>query len=185
MGVGPKAAKGYPMSHLVEKEGVELNQSALRLASSSSGDRIASGLGGDSCYHANFCRAAFQVLWKTRINAEGEYDDRPTLKRANKFDSFAGYVRSGMESQGVPDTSITDEDIMSVHDRLMGDFRKLRCYAALRQSLAPLLESLLILDRVTFLLESFECGGIVAAPVPLFDPSISPRSVAIVAHKTC
>lgn len=184
MGIGAKMAPGYPMSNLVGKEGVELNQSALRLASSSSGDRIASGLGGDSCYHANFCRAAFQVIWTGKINVEKKYGERPTLKRANKFDTFVGYVRSGMESQGVPASAITDEDIMSVHDCLMGDFRKLRCYAALRQSLAPLIESLLILDRVTFLLESFESGGIVAAPVALFDPSISPRSVAIVAHKT-
>lgn len=53
---------GFPMSSLVHNLGITLLPNALSLASSSSGERLAAGAGTDSCYHANFCRAVFQVI---------------------------------------------------------------------------------------------------------------------------
>lgn len=53
---------------------------------------------------------------------------------------------------GVPHSIITDGEIMSIHDRLMEDFRKLRCFAALRQSLAPLVESLVRMSPPTVII---------------------------------
>jgi len=58
-------------------------------------------------------------------------------------------------------------------------------FYALRAVLAPVIESYILLDRLLFLKEQGEVmgGSIAAELVPLFDPSISPRNMAIVAHR--
>lgn len=53
-------------------------------------------------------------------------------------------------------------------------------YWSLRAVFGPLLETLLLLDRLLFLQEH---DGIKASIVPLFEPSISPRNIAIIAQK--
>jgi hypothetical protein len=57
----------------------------------------------------------------------------------------------------------------------------MRRYAALRSSLAPLLESIIIMDRICYLHEAL--GEVHAEAEPLFDPVTSPRSIAITAFK--
>lgn len=58
----------------------------------------------------------------------------------------------------------------------------------LREVLAPLLESVILLDRLLFLQEPSEVSAGAPAEectlVPLFDPQISPRNVALVALRT-
>ena len=58
----------------------------------------------------------------------------------------------------------------------------------LREVLAPLLESVILLDRLLFLQEPPGVGAGAPAEdctlVPLFDPKISPRNVALVALRT-
>lgn len=53
---------------------------------------------------------------------------------------------------------------------------------ALRQALAMVVETLLLLDRAIYLHESLPAGSQVSLHV-LFDPLLSPRSTAIVAKK--
>jgi hypothetical protein len=50
---------------------------------------------------------------------------------------------------------------------------------ALQMAIADVIESLVLIDRVIYLHEMGAKAGI----VPLFDPSISPRNMAIVAVK--
>jgi len=49
---------------------------------------------------------------------------------------------------------------------------------ALRRALAPVVENLVLLDRLLFLKES---GLVNSALVPLFDPAISPRCLGLFA----
>lgn len=54
-------------------------------------------------------------------------------------------------------------------------------YWSLRAALGPLLETLILLDRLLFLQE--QGSALEAYLLPIFDPSISPRNVAIIAKK--
>lgn len=55
-------------------------------------------------------------------------------------------------------------------------------YWTLRAALGPVLETLLLLDRLLFLQEQGNVC-IQAVMLPLFDPVLSPRNVALVAEK--
>lgn len=56
---------------------------------------------------------------------------------------------------------------------------------SLRAVLAPVIESYILLDRLCYVEEQAELAGgkIVAELVPIFNPSISPRNMAIIAHR--
>lgn len=54
-------------------------------------------------------------------------------------------------------------------------------YWSLRAALGPLLETLLLLDRLLFLQE--QGSSLEAIMLPIFDPALSPRNVAIIAKR--
>lgn len=56
---------------------------------------------------------------------------------------------------------------------------------SLRAVLAPVIESYILLDRLCYVEEQAELAGgkIAAELVPIFNPSISPRNMAIIAHR--
>ena len=56
---------------------------------------------------------------------------------------------------------------------------------SLRAVLAPVIESYILLDRLFYVEEQAELAGgkIAAELVPIFNPSISPRNMAIIAHR--
>lgn len=54
-------------------------------------------------------------------------------------------------------------------------------YWSIRAALGPVLETLILLDRLMFLQEQGD--SIKAVMVPIFDPTISPRNVAIIAKR--
>lgn len=60
-------------------------------------------------------------------------------------------------------------------------------FYSLRAVLAPVIESYILLDRLLYLKEQAELVAgkerVTAELVPLFDPSISPRNMAIIAHR--
>lgn len=54
-------------------------------------------------------------------------------------------------------------------------------YWSIRAALGPILETLLLLDRLLFLQEQ---GNVLEANmVPIFDPILSPRNIALIAKK--
>lgn len=54
-------------------------------------------------------------------------------------------------------------------------------YWSLRAALGPVLETLILLDRLLFLQEQGD--SIEVFMLPIFNPSISPRNVALIAKK--
>ncbi|KAK9080727.1 hypothetical protein SSX86_000485 [Deinandra increscens subsp. villosa] len=54
-------------------------------------------------------------------------------------------------------------------------------YWSLRAALGPVLETLILLDRLLFLQE--QGGSVEAVMLPIFNPSISPRNIALIAKK--
>ncbi|KAJ0751445.1 hypothetical protein HanLR1_Chr05g0193491 [Helianthus annuus] len=54
-------------------------------------------------------------------------------------------------------------------------------YWSLRAALGPVLETLILLDRLLFLQEQGD--SVEAVMVPIFNPNISPRNIALIAKK--
>lgn len=54
-------------------------------------------------------------------------------------------------------------------------------YWSLRAALGPLVETLLLLDRLLFLQE--QGSSVETDMLPIFNPALSPRNVAIIAKK--
>jgi hypothetical protein len=77
---------------------------------------------------------------------------------------------------------------LSLKDLFFGTLQDLvGPFYSLRAVLAPVIESYILLDRLLYLKEQAELVAgkerITAELVPLFEPSISPRNMAIIAHR--
>lgn len=156
---------------------------------------MSTGFSGLQCIHSHTsyhnwsaCFVHTQVLWHETIMPALQALDTSTLVkpnvnlhlRANKFSCFLDYVRAGMKKLGVDHSMLADAEIIATHDQCYKRIEQLRRYVALRRALAPCIESILLLDRVCFLEE----GGVNnVSLVPIFDPLISPRCVAISASR--
>ena len=183
---------GFPLSKVVREKGIWLDENSLSLANFSAGERVPDALDPrrgymehrQACYHSTFCRAVFQVLWFSRFQstlAPARRSLRPALGRTSQcYPSFTAWVRAAMTALEVPHSCITDDEIGATHDALLPQLEHLRRFLAIRASLASLVESVLLLDRVCYLLEQ---PGVGACAVPVFDAHVSPRNVAIVASK--
>ncbi|XP_027342330.1 protein RRNAD1 isoform X2 [Abrus precatorius] len=101
------------------------------------------------------------------------------IKSDDKFLHFENFCQSGLSHLGIKHS----------HDiNLQGTWKEAEPFAdligpywTLRAALGPLLETLILLDRLLFLQEQ---GSVLEAYLlPIFDPTISPRNVAIIAKK--
>ncbi|XP_069805871.1 methyltransferase-like protein 25B [Dendropsophus ebraccatus] len=98
-----------------------------------------------------------------------------TIKNAHKlpFNEYAkqGLQRVGLDPDTVYNTTLVD-DMLAQHQKVVSFF-------SLALLLAPLVETLILLDRMIFLQEQgFHCEVI-----PLFKPEFSPRNLVLVAAK--
>ena len=94
--------------------------------------------------------------------------------------SFGAYVLAGWQRAGLPEPSPADLEAMCDEAApLLKQSKRVVIVYVLRLLLAPLWEALILLDRRLYLQEH----GYASALVPLFDPSLSPRSYAVVAIK--
>merc|ERR1711862_659857 len=77
---------------------------------------------------------------------------------------------------------MNDEELQSIHDTMSLEYdQKLNTFYQLRSIFAPLIEGLILLDRLTFLLEQPQVQE--AHLVRLFDAVISPRCYALIVNK--
>ncbi|CAH1154385.1 unnamed protein product [Phaedon cochleariae] len=90
--------------------------------------------------------------------------------------SFQAYVKKVTENLGV---SLDDSIITDSEDMIEGTWEKVVAFYSLRLFLAPLVETIILLDRFLYLNEcSSECDIL-----PLFDCRISPRNQVLIARK--
>ncbi|XP_062848541.1 protein RRNAD1 [Trichomycterus rosablanca] len=172
---GSQSEYGYPMSEWVGGlPGHQLSYKALEGACHAIEDylqrlREDSGLLRTHCY-----RAALETI----IRAE-----RPELRRAGvqtikkaHMLPFSEYARLGLSRVGLPGDLAYDsafvEGLLEQHGRVV-------VYFSLALLLAPVVESLVLLDRMLFLQER----GFQSQLVPLFDPVLSPRNHVLLAVK--
>ena len=102
-----------------------------------------------------------------------------TIKKAYLL-SFAEYVEKAYKKLNLGDVPIRQLQSDEV-ERMLNDWKNVLIFFTLALMIAPVIESVILLDRVIFLLEN----NIQSELVSVFDPLVSPRCFAIVAKKTC
>ncbi|XP_019896881.2 protein RRNAD1 isoform X2 [Esox lucius] len=98
-----------------------------------------------------------------------------TIKKAHLL-SFTEYARLGLPRVGLPPDLPLDADRVEAMLRQEG---RVVVYFSLALLLAPVVETLVLLDRMLYLQEK----GLDSQLVPLFDPAFSPRNLVLMAMK--
>jgi len=110
-----------------------------------------------------------------------QFKDQQVGRIASKSVNFLDYVRKGFAKLGLT-LEMSSEEIMAMHDEFSSKFaHKLNAFYQLRSLFAPLIEGLILLDRLTFLRQQAKVHE--AHLVRLFDAVISPRCYALIVNK--
>ncbi|KAL2943573.1 Protein RRNAD1, partial [Bienertia sinuspersici] len=96
----------------------------------------------------------------------------------DKYILFEKFCYSGLKHVGVE--LLQDMDLHGVWRECQPFLGLIGPYWSLRAALGPLLETLLLLDRLLFLQEQ---ENVEVRMLPIFDPVLSPRNLAIIAKK--
>lgn len=91
--------------------------------------------------------------------------------------SFSEYAVKALKGKGM---DIPEEEFSSAEvDCFLEDWKKVTVVYSLRLLVAPVLESLILLDRMFYLYEN----GCQSCLIPIFDPTVSPRNHVLIAVK--
>ncbi|KAK1280513.1 hypothetical protein QJS04_geneDACA014943 [Acorus gramineus] len=96
---------------------------------------------------------------------------------SDEYAKFEKFCYSGITRLGLP--PVKDINFQGLWKQVKPFSVLVGPYWTLRAALGPLIETFILLDKLLFLQEQ----GIKAAILPLFDPVISPRNVAVIARK--
>ncbi|NWX52589.1 RRNAD protein, partial [Steatornis caripensis] len=193
------ALPGYPLSSWVAAlPGHQLSYRA-REAACHALEEYAGRLGEESaCLRAHCYRAVLETL----IRAADPGKKRPgvqTVKKAHAL-SFPQYARLGLPRVGLDPAAVPlDSDAVGA---MLEQQHKVVAFFSLALLLAPVVETLILLDRLLYLRERGGCrgggegaaglpvptlplpAGFHCALVPLFDPRFSPRNLVLVAARS-
>ncbi|XP_062487646.1 methyltransferase-like protein 25B isoform X2 [Pezoporus occidentalis] len=168
---------GYPLSAWVSAlPGHELSYRARESACHALEQYRGRLAGGGSPRLRAHC---YRAVLETLIRGARPGLRRPgvqTVKKAHAL-SFPQYARLGLPRVGLDPASIPlDSDAVGT---MLEQQHKVVAFFSLTLLLAPLVETLILLDRLLYLRErGFHC-----ALVPLFDPRFSPRNLVLVAAR--
>ncbi|NWR63677.1 RRNAD protein, partial [Bucorvus abyssinicus] len=170
-------APGYPLSASVASlAGHELSyrarEGACHALEGYTG-RLATDSGG---LRAHCYRAALETL----IRAAAPGQKRPGVQLGRKAHAlpFPQYARLGLPRVGLDPAAVALDS--GAVGAMLEQQHKVVAFFSLMLLLAPLVETLILLDRLLYLREQgFQC-----TLVPLFDPQFSPRNLVLVAART-
>uniref|UniRef100_A0A1Q3FJP5 Putative rrna adenine n-6-methyltransferase n=1 Tax=Culex tarsalis TaxID=7177 RepID=A0A1Q3FJP5_CULTA len=165
---------GFPMSSFMTGKGFSLGRNARNLAAESI-ERSAWNRENPSDKLGY--RAMLQIVLKELGVARV---DRQVGKL--KCDGFVDYVRKALKRLGVADGGelVTEQYLEGLEKKYEVELEQLKVFYLYRMTYAPIVEGLILLDRLMFLKE---CGYENSYLVKLFDPVVSPRCYSIVAFK--
>ncbi|XVE52851.1 hypothetical protein DITRI_Ditri02bG0157500 [Diplodiscus trichospermus] len=98
---------------------------------------------------------------------------------ADKYSLFEKFCQSGLYRLGLK--PLDDINFHCIWKEVEPYVNLIGIYWSLRAAFGPLLETIILLDRLLFLQE--QADQLEAVMVPIFDPVFSPRNVAIIAKK--
>ena len=166
---------GFPLSDYLKSKGFKLGRNSRMLACQAV-DRLVTEekLPDESLFY----RAVLQVILQD-ITGE-KRNDWQIGKIAQKSKNFEDYTVKALEKLKI-DHELTMKQIEDYFLKYSDLKIKLNCYFQLRSCLAPCIETVILLDRLLFLLEKDNVDK--AFLVQMFDPVKSPRCYAIIAAK--
>ncbi|XP_069830128.1 probable methyltransferase-like protein 25 isoform X2 [Dendropsophus ebraccatus] len=185
-----KESWGFPMSQHLKERCWHIGRNA-RMSACLALERVAVGQGLPT--ESLFYRAVLQVICKEVYGiTQRSYSLVPQSKNILKIDqrvgkifsksaSFTDYVRKSLKKFGQDDSRLSDEDIMGYYQKFEMRRNELEAFNRLKVFLAPCIEALILLDRLSYLREqeNITWSGL----VKLFDPVKSPRCYAVVSLK--
>lgn len=125
-----------------------------------------------------FYRALLEKYLRSKITINDK-EPRVVGRLATKCSSFVEYVHRAVNKLQL-DFQVDDEEIVRLFDSHQREYQYLQIYYFLKTALAPVIEALIVLDRVLYLREQ---GFPESYVVQIFDPLISPRCYAVVSLK--
>jgi len=165
---------GFPMSNYLRNRKYSLGRNARMLAAQCFERVIANkNMPADSLFY----RALFEKILREKW-AANEPEKVTKLGRI-KYESFVDYLRKGCKKFDI-NMDLTSEDIAKLLEDNEFDRRLINLYYFIRLLSAKVIETLILLDRYLFLLESNIDDVFL---VKIFDPVISPRNYSLVAIK--
>jgi len=169
---------GFPLSSVLRGKRFWLGRNARMLASQPLG-RLAENKNLPSS--SLFWRAVLQVILVENI-PNLAFNDHRVGRIAAKSQDFVDYVRRALKKIDI-EISISDEKIQDYFDKYQEEYtQKLNCFYQLRSLFAPIIEGIILLDRLLFMEESgFSENSTV---VRMFDSSVSPRCYAIIGSRS-
>ncbi|KAL5004892.1 hypothetical protein ScPMuIL_018348 [Solemya velum] len=168
---------GYPMSqYSLGLTNHSLNYEAREMACHSADVYIQRLRDNEAKLKLHCYRAALQVIINRVVPNFEKGCMKLDFKHAAKM-TFEEYVGKCFKKLGV-ESSIPDE-LLQEAKSLLHLWKNVVAFYVMRLCLAPVVEALILLDRMLFLFEN----GIPGALVPIFDPVLSPRNFVLLAMK--
>ncbi|XP_057690434.1 methyltransferase-like protein 25B [Corythoichthys intestinalis] len=167
---------GYPMSeHVRGLPGHQLSYKAREAACHATEDYMARLREESTLLRTHCYRAALEVFI-TDTKPDLRRAGIQTVKKAHLL-TFNEYARLGLARVGLP-TSLPLDARRS--EAMLAQQGRVVVFFSLALMLAPVVETLVLLDRVMYLREN----GVRGQLFPLFDPNFSPRNFVLVAQKS-
>ncbi|XP_044133163.1 methyltransferase-like protein 25 [Bufo gargarizans] len=167
---------GFPMSQYLKERSWHVGRNA-RMSACLALERVAVGQGLPT--ESLFYRAVFQVICKEVYDIT--QSDQRVGKIFSKSSSFTDYVRKSLKKFGQDDSKLSDKEIMGYYQKYDLRRNELEAFNRLKVFLAPCIEALILLDRLSYLRE--QENTVWSGVVKLFDPVKSPRCYAVVSLK--
>ncbi|XP_073413085.1 probable methyltransferase-like protein 25 isoform X1 [Dendrobates tinctorius] len=194
---------GFPMSQYLKERCWHIGRNA-RMSACLALERVAVGQGLPT--ESLFYRAVLQVICKEVYGiTQRSYSlvpqsrnilqiDQRVGKIFSKSSSFTDYVRKSLKKFGQDDSKLvtmprqrralqllSDQEIMGYYQKYELRRNELEAFNRLKVFLAPCVEALILLDRLSYLREQENLAW--SGLVKLFDPVKSPRCYAVVSLK--
>ncbi|NXA13304.1 RRNAD protein, partial [Sapayoa aenigma] len=173
----PGCPPGYPLSTSVATlPGHQLSYRAREAACHALEEYEGRLRGGSAHLRAHCYRAVLESLIRATDPAKRHLGVQ--IGRKALALSFPQYARLGLPHAGIDPVGVPlDSDAVGA---MLEQQHKVVAFCTLGQLLAPVVETLVLLDRLLYLRErGFHC-----ALVPLFNPRFSPRNLVLVAART-
>lgn len=174
---------GFPMSQYLDEQKVALGRNA-RMLSCQSIDRIVAH--HEKPHNHLFYRALLEVLIAQQFP---QYKNLIEVGKLKTCSTFAEYTRkSSKRNAHINFDSMTDDELNQFYADHIHDEKEMHLFYLLRLSLAAVIETVILLDRLLYLLEmdarhsGGECNRH-SYMVRFFDAVISPRCYGFVGMK--
>lgn len=166
---------GFPLSHFLQNKQFVIGRSARMIAAQSI-ERIL--VKKELPSSTLFYRSLYEVLLNEKCSHLKNSEKQVGRFRKECY-SFVDYVWKSSKRLGI-EVDINDEEIMGLYEKYEHRRHDVNLFYLLRGILSSAIESLILLDRLLYLLENNYENSFL---VHLFDPVISPRCYGIIAIK--